>query len=160
MSGWSRGWAGWAAVFETALAESGVPDWERHMVRDAGRVEAGFRERYIRVPQAESREFNADMEAFIETVGNARLRDGLGRATHSEGRGAFRRFKTVLLDAPAERERWFAFRDARQRARWSGCVPKGSSQVVSYLRVARRSCSTSAYVSWMPARRCSSKIRR
>jgi hypothetical protein len=28
------------------------------------------------------------------------------------GRGAFRRFKDVLLDYPRERERWFAFRDA------------------------------------------------
>jgi hypothetical protein len=99
------------------------------MVRDAGRVEAGFGERYIRVPQAESCEGYADMEAFIETVGNARLRDRLGRATHSEGRGALRRFEAVLLDAPAERERWFTFRDARQRAlewlRSEGIEPGG-----------------------------------
>ena len=28
-----------------------------------------------------------------------------------DGRGAFRRFKDVLADYPAERERWFGFRD-------------------------------------------------
>ena len=55
------------------------------------------------------------MAAFIETVANARLRDRLSRAI--QGRGAFRRFKDALLDYPQERERWFAFRDARQRER-------------------------------------------
>ena len=55
------------------------------------------------------------MEAFIETVATARLRDQLSRAI--AGKGAFRRFKDTLLDAPAERERWFAFQAARQRER-------------------------------------------
>jgi len=53
------------------------------------------------------------MAEFTETVRNARLRDRLEVAL--DGRGAFRRFKNVLLDHPAERERWFAFRDARVR---------------------------------------------
>ncbi|MCI0633274.1 MAG: UPF0158 family protein, partial [Actinobacteria bacterium] len=51
------------------------------------------------------------MAEFTATVGDARLRDRLEVAL--DGRGAFRRFKNVLLDAPDERERWFAFRDAR-----------------------------------------------
>ena len=54
------------------------------------------------------------MEEFTETVGDARLRDRLEVAL--DGRGAFRRFKNVLLDFPAERERWFAFRDERLHA--------------------------------------------
>ncbi len=54
------------------------------------------------------------MAEFTVTVGDARLRDGLEIAL--DGRGAFRRFKNVLLDAPVERERWFAFRNARLRA--------------------------------------------
>jgi hypothetical protein len=53
------------------------------------------------------------MAEFSATVGDGRLRDRLETAL--EGRGAFRRFKHVLLDAPRERERWFAFRDARLR---------------------------------------------
>jgi len=48
------------------------------------------------------------------TVGDARLRDLLGGAL--DGRGAFRRFKDVLLEHPVEREGWFAFRDGHVRA--------------------------------------------
>jgi Uncharacterised protein family (UPF0158) len=54
------------------------------------------------------------MAEFTATVGDARLRDRLEVAL--DGRGAFRRFKNVLLDSPAERERWFVFRDKRLRA--------------------------------------------
>jgi len=54
------------------------------------------------------------MAEFAGTVGNARLRDLLEVAL--DGRGAFRRFKDVLHDYPAERDGWFAFRDGRMRA--------------------------------------------
>jgi hypothetical protein len=54
------------------------------------------------------------MADFVATVDDARLRDRLEVAL--DGRGAFRRFKNVLLDFPAERERWFAFRGERLRA--------------------------------------------
>src|SRR3989454_6909747 len=54
------------------------------------------------------------MEEFTGTVGAARLRDRLEVAL--DGGGAFRRFKNVLLDFPAERERWFLVRDERLRA--------------------------------------------
>ena len=84
-------------------------------VREADQVEAGFGERYIRVPQADSHQGYADLEAFIETVTHERLAERLSRAI--QGRGAFRYFKDVLLDFPDERERWFAFRDSRQRER-------------------------------------------
>lgn len=53
------------------------------------------------------------MAEFTATLGDARLRDRLEVAL--DGRGAFRRFKNVLLDHPGERERWFAFRDERLR---------------------------------------------
>ena len=53
------------------------------------------------------------MAEFAGTVRDARLRDRLDVAL--DGRGAFRRFKNVLLDFPPERERWFAFRDERLR---------------------------------------------
>ena len=63
------------------------------------------------------------MAEFIGTVRDARLRDRLEVAL--DGRGAFRRFKNVLLDFPAERKRWFAFRDQRLHAaarEWLGEV--------------------------------------
>jgi len=54
------------------------------------------------------------MAEFSGTVRHARLRGKLEVAL--DGRGPFRRFKNALLDFPAERERWFAFRDQRLRA--------------------------------------------
>jgi hypothetical protein len=53
------------------------------------------------------------MAEFAGTVRDVRLRDRLEVAL--DGRGAFRRFKNALLDFPAERKRWFAFRDERLR---------------------------------------------
>ncbi len=77
---------------------------------DAG-LEAGH---LIHVEPLGSRIEYGWMEEFAGTVGDDRLRDRLEIAL--DGRGAFRRFKNVLLDAPDERERWFAFRDDRLRA--------------------------------------------
>jgi predicted nucleotidyltransferase len=62
-----------------------------------------------------SHEGYADMEDFIERVGDPRARDLLDRAIR--GRGAFRRFKDTLLDFPELREAWFAFHDARMARR-------------------------------------------
>ena len=53
------------------------------------------------------------MVEFAASVSEPRLRDLLEVAL--DGRGAFRRFKNVLGDAPEERARWFAFRDGRVR---------------------------------------------
>jgi len=55
------------------------------------------------------------MEAFIETVASPHLQELLEVAIN--GRGAFGRFKDVLVRYPDERERWFAFKDARMRER-------------------------------------------
>jgi len=55
------------------------------------------------------------MEDFIDTVPEQRLQNRLWGAIR--GRGAFRRFKDVLLDHAEERERWFQFRDGRLRER-------------------------------------------
>jgi len=77
---------------------------------DAG-LEAGH---LIHVEPLGSRIEYGWMEEFAGTVGDARLHDRLEIAL--DGRGAFRRFKNVLHDAPDERERWFAFRDDRLRA--------------------------------------------
>lgn len=54
------------------------------------------------------------MVEFVATVGDARLRNRLELAL--AGRGPFRRFKNALLALPAERDRWFAFRDERLHA--------------------------------------------
>jgi len=64
-------------------------------------------ERYLRVPHADSREDYRSMEAFIETFGDARIRDLLEVAI--QGSGAFSRFRSTLYSYPKEQKRWFAF---------------------------------------------------
>ena len=65
-------------------------------------------ERYLRVDPASSREQYRWMERFVGSVSDPPLRERLLIAI--DGKGAFRRFKDVLLAFPAERERWFAYR--------------------------------------------------
>jgi hypothetical protein len=63
---------------------------------------------YIRVDPASSREQYRWMERFVGSVTDPQLRERLVMAI--DGKGAFRRFKDVLLAYPAERERWFTYR--------------------------------------------------
>ncbi len=80
-------------------------------------------DRYERIPRAESHEGYRDMVDFIVTLENEHLTELLGVAI--DGKGAFRRFKDVLLDHPEEEERWFRFKDERMEARaleWLGDI--------------------------------------
>jgi hypothetical protein len=63
---------------------------------------------YVRVDPASSREQYRWMERFVGSVTDLQLRERLVMAI--DGKGAFRRFKDVLLAYPAERERWFTYR--------------------------------------------------
>ena len=74
------------------------------------RIEEDFK-RYERILKAESHEGYREMEDFIATVDNEHLAELLEVAIN--GKGAFRRFKDVLLNYPEERERWFQFKDER-----------------------------------------------
>lgn len=65
-------------------------------------------DRYLRVDPASSREQYRWMERFVGAVADQPLRERLLVAI--DGKGAFRRFKDVLLAFPGERERWFAYR--------------------------------------------------
>jgi len=69
---------------------------------------------YLRIDPVSSREQYRWMERFIASVEDVELRDRLIRAI--DGKGAFRRFKDVLMSYPVDRERWFAFRSDRLRA--------------------------------------------
>jgi len=79
------------------------------------KMEEGFGERYIPIPNTSSEEGYDDMEKFIETVEDAHLREKLHIAIN--GSGAFRRFKDVLLNYPKVRGRWFEFKDGRVEER-------------------------------------------
>jgi hypothetical protein len=68
---------------------------------------------YLRIEPVSSREQYRWMERFIPMVEDDELQDKLGQAI--DGKGAFRRFKDVLMSYGPERERWFAFRSERLR---------------------------------------------
>jgi len=68
---------------------------------------------YLRIEPVSSREQYRWMERYIPMVDNKELQARLTRAI--DGKGAFRRFKDVLMSFGPERERWFAFRSERLR---------------------------------------------
>src|ERR1043165_3420785 len=63
---------------------------------------------FVRIAPASSREQYRWMERFVGSVVGEPLRERL--IISIDGKGAFRRFKDVLLADPAERERWFSYR--------------------------------------------------
>jgi hypothetical protein len=69
---------------------------------------AAHPDRYLRIDPASSREQYRWMERFVSSVSEPALRERL--LISIDGKGAFRRFKDVLLAFPGERERWFAYR--------------------------------------------------
>jgi hypothetical protein len=103
------------SAFTAALEHRNPPGWMHELLVEADAVECDLGTRFLRVPEADSREGYEEMQAFIETVSSLWLQERLWAAIH--GRGAFRRFKDVLAGAPAERERWFGFKGDRLRQR-------------------------------------------
>ena len=65
-------------------------------------------EQFVKIEPASSREQYKWMEQFVAMVEDPALRERLLIAI--DGKGAFRRFKDVLLNYPVERERWFTYR--------------------------------------------------
>jgi hypothetical protein len=84
----------------------GVADPQMH-ARIAGDIN------YLRIEPVSSREQYRWMERYIPMVEDDDLQNKLTRAI--DGKGAFRRFKDVLMGYGPERERWFAFRSERLR---------------------------------------------
>jgi hypothetical protein len=68
---------------------------------------------YLRIDPVSSREQYRWMERYIPMVEDPDLQAKLSQAI--DGKGAFRRFKDVLMSYGPERERWFAFRSERLR---------------------------------------------
>ncbi|MEO7095504.1 MAG: UPF0158 family protein, partial [Polyangiales bacterium] len=92
------------ATGEVIRVVDGVADPQMHarIAADAG---------YLRVDPVSSREQYRWMERFIPMVDNLELRARLNQAI--DGKGAFRRFKDVLMAHADERERWFTYRSER-----------------------------------------------
>jgi hypothetical protein len=84
---------------------------------------------YLRVEPVSSREQYRWMERFIPLVEDTDLRQKLVSAI--DGKGAFRRFKDVLMGHVQERERWFAFRSERLRVFMEAWLSAHSLQPVA-----------------------------
>jgi Uncharacterised protein family (UPF0158) len=92
------------ATGEVLRVVDGVADPQMH-VRIASDAQ------YLRIDPVSSREQYRWMERFIPMVEIAELKDKLYVAI--DGKGAFRRFKDILMTYASERERWFNFRSER-----------------------------------------------
>ncbi|HEY86241.1 MAG TPA: hypothetical protein G4N96_14140 [Chloroflexi bacterium] len=100
--------------FSALLAQSDLQDWQQMETLEAYRIKVNV-SGYLLVEPDNSYDGYNDMENFIETAHSERVQERLWDAI--QGKGAFRRFKDVLLDYPAERERWFAFKETLMRQR-------------------------------------------
>jgi len=82
-----------------------MPEWIEKEVELAIKI-FSEKDRYVRIPERESYETYNLMKRFVEGIDELhpyeRLADSLN------GKGAFGRFKKVLADYPAYREKWFA----------------------------------------------------
>lgn len=101
--------------WETAFLEENVADWHQEELLDAHRVDQSLGSRFVEIPALPSHEGFSDMEEFIDTVRDLRLQQRLERSLRE--RHPFRNFKMALDYYPAERQRWFKFKNERMRAR-------------------------------------------
>ena len=90
-----------------------LADWEQELVKTAEYILGDEKNRFLLIPKRESREGYELMAAFAETVTGKDLREKLAVAL--DGKGAFRRFRSVLNDYPDELEQWYKFKDDRMR---------------------------------------------
>jgi len=84
-----------------------LPDWMADEVELALEILFGEDERFIRIPKRASSMAYESLFRFIETVEDASLGKELSSAL--DGKGAFKRFKDVLLAHPKERKRWHGY---------------------------------------------------
>ena len=94
--------------WERVFLEEGMQDWQKDNLQQIDLIESSYGTRFITIPPESPHIGFEDMLEFIQMVRNPRLQDRLEDAI--SGRSAFRRFKDVLLNYPAERERWFNFK--------------------------------------------------
>jgi len=87
----------------------GVPEDEQRRA-----VIINDEDRYLFIDPATSREQYCWMEHFVASIEDEDLQERLVIAI--DGKGAFRRFKDVLLHYPHERERWFNYRSDKLHA--------------------------------------------
>ncbi len=95
--------------------QNACAEWEIEFLQQVYEVENAPEGRFVEIPQPDSSEDYRDMVDFADTVEEEHLENLLRVAL--DGRGAFRRFKDVLVGFPKERERWFAYKQERLKER-------------------------------------------
>jgi len=84
--------------------EPDLPDWMLDEIDLTLEVLLNGEGRYVRIPERRASDAYQSMVDFIETVENPVLKEELSHALN--GKGAFRKFKDVLVHYPVERKRW------------------------------------------------------
>ena len=87
--------------------EPDLPAWMEDEVELALEILLDEEGRYVRIPERVRASAYKSMSEFIDNVEGEVLRKELSNALN--GKGAFRRFKDVLIDYPKERKRWHGF---------------------------------------------------
>ena len=105
-------------IEELSGAGDSLTDETREAIHAAIQVEEGYGTRFITIPTSNTANSYGDLENFIGIVGDQPLQKELQKAIR--GPGAFHRFKEILENAPAERERWFAYRENCEHQRLLG----------------------------------------
>jgi hypothetical protein len=87
--------------------EPDLPDWMEDEVEIALEILLDESGRYARIPERKPPNAYKSMADFIETVEDSALKEKLSLAL--DGKGAFRRFKSISIDYPKERKRWHGY---------------------------------------------------
>ena len=103
--------------------EPEIPDWMLDEVELALEILFDTQARYPRIPERSSAVAYRSMVEFVKTVDDPYLRKELSAALG--GKGAFRKFKDILLDRNKERKRWHGHNAKKIKAEilaWLGSV--------------------------------------
>jgi hypothetical protein len=84
-----------------------IPDWMEDEVELALEILFDTQDRYPRIPERRSGAAFKSMAGFIDTIDDSILKEELSAAL--DGKGAFRKFKDILLARPKERKRWHGY---------------------------------------------------
>ena len=84
-----------------------IPEWMEDEVELALEILFDTKDRYPRIPERTSSAAYHTMVEFATTIEDAALNERLAAAL--VGKGAFRKFKDILLDHPRERKSWHGF---------------------------------------------------
>ena len=87
--------------------EPELPDWMLDEIELALEILLDEHERYIHIPGRKSSVAYQSMSGFIETITDQDLKEEVSASLN--GKGAFRKFKDLLINYPKERKRWHSY---------------------------------------------------